>query len=68
MRTYFTLFTFQARVHQWAPQFGDFSRAVVKQEMADSYKGETCYIAEHPSEQRGADEALRLLQIARPNG
>ena len=37
-RTYFTLIEWSPDLGKWCPQFGDYSRRVVKDEWRDSYK------------------------------
>lgn len=41
-RKYYTLVVWDG--DGWQPQFGDYSRAVVKQERKDCYEGEVCKI------------------------
>jgi hypothetical protein len=45
-RQYYTLFT-RDEDGKWHPQFGDYSRSVVKDEAEDSYADEVCKIVKH---------------------
>ncbi len=43
---------------EWSPQFGDYSRAVVEQELIDSYKDERAMIITTGDAQESIDAAV----------
>lgn len=59
MKSYYTLVT--RRDGKWYPQFGDYSKAVVKQEQEDSYSDEFCKIIKTGDKQLDLIEALKKL-------
>lgn len=63
-RRYFTLIT-KSSDGRWSPQFGDYDREVVVDEMRDEYAGKVCRIISTNDDTASINERIALVQSGR---